>query len=146
MISKLIRIAFLLTVFMISGQEFEAFAQEIQYTYDVAGNRVHREYIILRLATDTMGNGELLANELAEEFGVSLYPNPTQDVINLSITNLPEGEKAVATVFDNSGRELLTKEVFNGITALDFSTFNSGIYHVKLRSGNRELFYKVMKK
>lgn len=75
-----------------------------------------------------------------------LYPNPTQDVINLSITNLPEGEKAVATVFDNSGRALLTKEVFNGITSLDFSTFNSGIYHVKLSSGNRELFYKVAKK
>lgn len=146
MCTKLIRTAIYFSLYIMTNLNIEAFAQEIQYTYDVAGNRVHREYIILRLATDTMGNGELLANELAEEFGVSLYPNPTQDVINLSITNLPEGEKAVATVFDNSGRELLTKEVFNGITALDFSTFNSGIYHVKLRSGNRELFYKVMKK
>lgn len=75
-----------------------------------------------------------------------LYPNPTQDVINLSINKLPGNMMAVTTVFDNSGRELLIKEVFNGITALDFSTFNSGIYHVKLRSGNRELFYKVAKK
>jgi hypothetical protein len=125
---------------------FSAYSQEIIYSYDIHGNRIKREYIPLRIAMDSLGTGEELAKDLMEEMGISIYPNPADDVVNISITNKPEGERATAIVYDMSGRELQTKELVSTLTPLDFSGFSPGIYHIRLRVGKEEIYYKIMKK
>ncbi len=121
-------------------------AQGIHYLYDASGNRINRVYVPMRIAIDTSGTGEEQAKNLMEEMGISFYPNPADDVVNVSITNKPEGEKAIATVYDMSGRELQTRELVSTLTPLVFSGFSPGIYHIRVRIGKEEIYYKIMKK
>ena len=48
---------------------------KMQFSYDAAGNRIRREYIPLRLMSDTASNEQVA--QIAQQHGISVYPNPT---------------------------------------------------------------------
>lgn len=79
------------------------------------------------------------------EFLLSVYPNPTSDVLHIEIK---DGENATATVtiFSLNGKRLLTQEVAVGTTAtLDLSSLPSDAYILQCRSGKCEESQKIIK-
>jgi len=64
-----------------------------------------------------------------------IYPNPTSDYINVS-------KKVDVEVYNNIGSLVLKQ---NESTLIDLSTFNSGIYHLRVILNNRTTNFKIIK-
>jgi len=121
-------------------------AQDIQYTYDSAGNRVYREYVILRLSANTAGSNQEDAEKLKEEMDIEIFPNPTDDVLNVSINNFDANKKITLEVYDSVGKLLQTSRVTSSSFRINFMEYKSGIYHVGILVDKKSLFYQILKK
>lgn len=82
--------------------------------------------VILRAVVTTLSNQNFVENNL------KIYPNPTTDILNLDLQ-----EEATLSVFDISGKQLLTQKA-NGNTQLNLSAFAKGIYVLKIVNDNTE--------
>lgn len=72
------------------------------------------------------------------EIEVSVFPNPSDDIVNLSLTNLPVDAQIVIQSID--GKEVMRKSQLNSTETIDVSKLSSGVYIIKLVSSNTELF------
>lgn len=66
---------------------------------------------------------------------ISVFPNPTTDILNFSITGLSNSYQVA--IFDMSGK-LIAEKLFTEFanTQFDLSAFESGIYLMQIKSGN----------
>tara|TARA_B110000908_G_scaffold56189_1_gene68416 strand:+ start:319 stop:795 length:477 start_codon:yes stop_codon:yes gene_type:complete len=78
---------------------------------------------------------------------VSVSPNPFQELIQFSISNL-RNEKIAIQVFDINGKVLYVKEHFveNKLITINLSNLSAGMYLVKLNSKDFNHFSKIIKK
>lgn len=74
--------------------------------------------------------------------GISLYPNPVQNMLNISSTEIIDG----AEIFDITGRLVKTVK-FTGLVSnsINVSALSGGNYIVKLSSGNNVVSRKFIK-
>lgn len=85
-------------------------------------------------------------NESINLFMLSVYPNPVENKI---IVTVMDGEKEMAEVslFDMSGKKLITRKIETGIPVeIDVSFLPSGNYILYCRSGKNEESQKIIKK
>lgn len=75
-----------------------------------------------------------------------LWPNPTSDQLNISVTDL--GSDLSVSVFDLQGKRLIdqTFESAQGKASIDTSNLASGIYFVKVLQGTQEAVRKFVKR
>ncbi len=57
---------------------------------------------------------------------IKSYPNPVKDVFNIEA----QGKIKSVKVFDVTGKQLLTKDLNEAKSQIDFSRFNAGVYVV----------------
>lgn len=79
--------------------------------------------------------------------GVSMYPNPTSQWVNLDInaTEFVE-ESGKVQIFDSVGKLVFTKRVIGkGIETVDMGSWNNGVYHVILTQGDKMFREKIVK-
>ncbi len=74
--------------------------------------------------------------------GISLYPNPTSDILNFSINNL---EGSPVTVIDINGRVVLNTTVSSD-NDINIENIIKGVYFVQLEVENKTVNYKIIKK
>jgi hypothetical protein len=76
---------------------------------------------------------------------LKLYPNPTTEIVNLKFNN--SVEQISITIFNLMGQELnnYNRPLDNGTTSIDVSEYNSGIYFIKIASGENSTIKKVIK-
>ncbi|WP_298117599.1 fibronectin type III domain-containing protein [Flavobacterium sp.] len=82
-----------------------------------------------------------LADENFELNKLKIYPNPTDDILNISLDN----EITTVSIFNLIGQEILSKSVNNNQTSIDISNLSAGTYLVKVSSGNEVKTIKVVK-
>ena len=95
-----------------------------------------------RISTSALLN----LNEYFSDSRVSLYPNPTEDVINIKLANgndLPDGYK----IFNMLGQLVKEKQV-NHVSQLkvDVSSLSNGIYFIKVLKEGAFLSLPFIKK
>lgn len=81
--------------------------------------------------------------------GASVYPNPADDFINLSIGGVTAGSEAEVRFYDSASRLVKTdKKLLNdkGIAMLDVSNFSPGTYSVIVSSGSETHKCSLVKK
>lgn len=83
---------------------------------------------------------QTLSVETIAENGVSVYPNPTTGVVN--VTN-KSGLTNTIQVIDVTGKELISKTVSAG-TTIDLSSFGTGIYLVKVSNEKGQIVERVV--
>jgi hypothetical protein len=78
---------------------------------------------------------------------VSVSPNPFQELIQFSISNL-RNEKIAIQVFDINGKVVYVKEHFveNKLITINLSNLSAGMYLVKLNRKDFNHFSKIIKK
>ena len=78
---------------------------------------------------------------------VSAYPNPFQELIQFSLSNLKNGKIAIQ-VFDINGKVVYIKNHFveNNLITVDLSNLSDGMYLVKLNRKDFNHFSKIIKK
>ena len=73
------------------------------------------------------------------------YPNPTVDVLHLSISNFNQ-ENLSYSLFNVQGQLLATKQVNNTTTTIGMQSYAPAVYFLKVTSNNQELkTFKIIK-
>lgn len=81
-------------------------------------------------------------DELFEEY-VNIYPNPSQSSINIDIE---KSGKYNLEMYTLEGRKVLSKTVFgNGISNINISRLNTGIYIIKINNEKYNFVGKIVK-
>jgi hypothetical protein len=126
----------------------------VHFSYDANGNRIQRwvtiEKIIKADTADSLHQDTLIKNRISgaenkEGQMISLYPNPTQGLLDLQITGMKEGETAEYVFVSLTGQELMRKKTGLATTKIDISSFAPGTYIVNVTLGKRVERWKVVK-
>jgi len=90
----------------------------------------------------TLNIGTLAVSEVSKN-GIKAYPNPVKDIFNIEA----QGKIKSVKVYDVTGKQLLTKDLNEVKSQIDFSKFNAGVYVVTtLLEDGTSTSTKVIKK
>ena len=67
-----------------------------------------------------------------EKHNISVYPNPATDFVTVET----DAQNVVANVFDIYGKLVYTTQIATGYDRINLSSFTSGMYIIRLTSGN----------
>jgi len=68
-------------------------------------------------------------NSYEVELRVSIYPNPSNDIINIGLEN---PDNAIIEIYNVSGRLVFSKALYSKVEKIDVSDLPVGIYIVKV--------------
>lgn len=103
---------------------------------DVTNNYGMGDVWIVKLEVEEMNVNDLNLSS------IKVYPNPTQDFINIS----NDKEISKIALIDLSGKQVLNKSVNSKNEKLNISHLPKGIYILKVESNGKEKSFKVIKK
>lgn len=82
--------------------------------------------------------------DLAQDINISVYPNPTTDLINLTSSQNLTGLAVIVT--NINGKILQQTEVISEVEQLNFSNYENGIYFLTIRQENQLIkSFKIIK-
>ena len=76
-------------------------------------------------------------------YGLSIYPNPTDDELHIGIG---QNVSVNIVISDNTGKEVFNRTVKDQVTTIDMSKLASGIYFVKMDTENGVITEKIVKR
>jgi len=124
-------------------------AQSIEYKYDQNGNRIQRKLVV---CNNCPQSGRVVSPEeekkeqlVATQLGLSVFPNPSQEKVNVMINNLKAEDQATILLVDEQGKILVNQQTNSQDNDVDMSLYKAGIYFIKVMVGKETLFYKVIK-
>ena len=71
---------------------------------------------------------------------VLIFPNPTQGLITVSTENTNN----IIDIFNITGKKIYSQNTTSKISTFDFSSFNNGVYLMKIISGNKTIVKKFI--
>ncbi|MNY51211.1 hypothetical protein D3C86_1867800 [compost metagenome] len=90
----------------------------------------------------TLNIGQLAVSETAKN-NIKSYPNPVKDIFNIEA----QGKIKSVKVYDVAGKQILTKDLNDVKSQIDFSRFGAGVYVVTtLLEDGTSTSTKVIKK
>lgn len=126
-------------LFLLSGISFAQ--NDVQYTYDAAGNRIQRQAISTWITTNNTPQ-EAPEDAFNTNISISAHPNPTNDDVYIAVTFEGIEEQALTMhLFDVSGKRLRSSDGKAANHRFDLSSLPRGIYLVHVISQDG----KVMK-
>ena len=89
---------------------------------------------------------KILANEpFTNSFGLKIYPNPTQDDLNITFEGKQSGNFE-ATLYDVTGKIMVQKAVSsNTVNSIPIQQLSTGMYFLRLTNGEEQTIQKVIK-
>lgn len=115
----------------------------IGYTYDAAGNRILREPVRFRVQRENTDS--LSMDQRMSRIGITVAPNPTKGPITVTITGLSEEDVCFLSIYDISGKHVLTMPAFGESTSLDLTSFSSGYYLLQALVNDERYLTKIIK-
>jgi Secretion system C-terminal sorting domain len=73
---------------------------------------------------------------------VSVYPNPTTDIINVNISN---NKRKTALIFNATGKKVAQSNLINGNNIVDIKSLPKGVYVVKVMSDTESKVFRITK-
>jgi len=120
---------------------------KIVYTYSGSGNRTMREisFSPFRVGSkDSIDSAKEFPKLLMNE-GISVYPNPSKDFVNVSINDFDGSKKNHLTLIDAKGNEILFQTIKSQKTEFNITQIKSGVYYFRLVKNETILYYKLVK-
>jgi hypothetical protein len=128
--------------------------QSVNYAYDANGNRVKQWITTMKIdhndTIDSIHQDSIIKNQTSDSCStikksISLFPNPTQGLLELKIIGMKEGETAEYVFFSISGQEIFRRETASSLTEIDISNFAPGTYFLSVIFEKRTEGWKVVK-
>ena len=142
--SKIIIVClFLMSIFsMLHAQD------TIRYQYDAAGNRISRTIVLQTKSAPAPAEEKQTAvyTEVLSDITIKIYPNPTDGLLKVEISNLPKGQAANIWLFSVSGKLISSYKKVSNPVSIDISAQPAGIYVMKIEAGKRLSEWKIIKK
>ncbi len=121
-------------------------AQTFNYTYDAAGNRIHRQMVPLKSPENTTDSTEIMpAVEQAGVIAIRVFPNPTAGALRVEITNMPENTRGSLVVWNLQGQELLRIQPLSVSMTADLSRHPAGNYILQIVIGAEKREWEIVK-
>lgn len=120
------------------------------FAYDANGNRIIRQIDFAKFSE----NGKDFGNEtpnlpyIEDALGriqISVFPNPTQDKVNLTVLDNPSHEQLQVLVASQTGQVLRKKTITDQQELIDLSGYSSGIYFLELTNKEEKHVWKIVK-
>ena len=144
---KAITIAIIMTVAMASRAQNAI----VHFGYDGDGNRISRTLTIDRneeksQAADSTKNLSGIIETLDDDGNstLSIYPNPTHDILTVTVDGLCE-KTATVSIVTISGGIVFSREMSDGKHDFDLSNMSPGIYMLLFSSPNITKSCKIIK-
>ena len=87
----------------------------------------------------------VLTNESFELNSISIYPNPSNGIFNITMGDV---SPTLIEVYDITGKIIVSKKEFvtsNSETTIDLSTASQGVYFVKIAADNQQIVKRIIK-
>jgi Leucine-rich repeat (LRR) protein len=111
---------------------------KVQIKAKQAGNKEYKA--VEKVVTITVTKSTAIDN--LSVIGAKIYPNPITDILNIE---LPTTGSYRVTVLNSIGDVVTQKTASSVNTTIDMSAYNSGIYIIKVTTGNRSYTGKIIK-
>ena len=137
---------------IISISVVSLYSQEVEYYYDIHGNRTQRKVINITIDTsfndfidkpipinynlNTASNTKINITNNKDNTKISLYPNPSQNVVNIDIDTKELFSDVQITLFNSRGQLLYKKTSVSLENSIDISKYISGIYNLYVEIGD----------
>lgn len=104
--------------------------------------KIYFDYNFPILTNDANTTFQVLSNSIStKDLAISLYPNPTSSLINIKTENVVKSIE----IYDVQGRVIQVNKTDSKEVVLDVSTYNSGIYFVKVSTDFGSHIEKIVK-
>lgn len=104
--------------------------------------KIYFDYNFPILTNDANTTFQVLSNSIpTKDLAISLYPNPTSSLINIKAENVVKSIE----IYDVQGRVIQVNKTDSKEVVLDVSTYNSGIYFVKVSTDFGSHIEKIVK-
>lgn len=80
--------------------------------------------------------------ETLQQNGISIYPNPTNGIVNFDFSNLNVNKISIS---DITGKVIIEKIVTNQEEKIDISNYSNGVYLIKFQTEKEVLSTKIIK-
>ena len=84
-------------------------------------------------------NTQFVQNIADQDFRVDIYPNPTEDMVYISLGNV---RNYTVSLYDSQGRMRLEKAINKLYFSLDLQDYAPGVYNLKLSDSNGKIIQK----
>ena len=84
-------------------------------------------------------------NELTNGNFISVYPNPTEDLLNIDISTPLDVMDAKLEITNALGQVVQTSSVKQSTTQLNIQQLNSGVYFIEVKTKNGNIRKKFVK-
>ena len=83
--------------------------------------------------------------QLAMQYGISVFPNPTATNIYVVTNKIPEGQTAKIIVYDNTGKVLDTIDNVKSQEEVVLQNYKPSIYIIAIIISDKDkLYYKII--
>ena len=110
--------------------------------------RISDSLVYFKKENEEWGENRLLAtSEIKARQDIVLYPNPTNNILNIKIQIQIQNIKLQIRIYDLSGKEMFSK-IFNRnkkIEKLDLSHFKKGVYLLHINMVDKNQVYQIVK-
>lgn len=136
------------TISQISIKEFEIYEYipPVVFNYDASGNRISRT---IELGGTKSGKIDDLDpeifEEIVEETKFTIYPNPTDGLLQIDISNLDTETPSSIKIFDVQGRIVYENNTPGLTNSVDMSERKPGVYILMLQVGDKTREWKIIK-
>ena len=120
----------------------------VGYSYDAAGNRISRTIILNRNMAKKQARTlkDKDYTDILSQRNISISPNPTQGMVEITITGLRESDDCAMSVYTLKGQTLKTLSVSGEVTTIDLSGQPDGIYLLDITINGEKTTWKIIKK
>ena len=143
--------AIILAIIMTVATASRAQNAIVHFGYDSNGNRISRTLTLDRneensQAADSTASLSGIIETLDEDGNatLSIYPNPTHDILTVAVNGLNDNSATVSIV-TISGGVVLSREMSDGRHDIDLSNISPGIYTLLFSSPNITKSWKIIK-
>lgn len=120
--------------------------EAITFQYDNSGNRENRTIVYSSTKSAKMHYMEPeIFEEIVEETKFRIYPNPTDGLLQIEISNLDTEIESSIKLFDLQGRKVYENNNPGLTNAIDISERNPGVYILMLQAGSKTREWKIIK-
>ena len=119
----------------------------VSYSYDAAGNRISRTIVLDRGMQPSRKNKKGASHtDMLSKHHIAITPNPTDRLLQVSITGLKTADVCSMAVYKTSGLLVLTVPVAGDNTMVDLSSQPNGYYILSIDINGEKSSWKIIKK
>ncbi|MCM1311694.1 MAG: T9SS type A sorting domain-containing protein [Bacteroides sp.] len=126
-------------------------ARDFQFQYDADGNRVKKTYAVESVqAQDTGNDSGSMARKMdsgldTPHYKVSLYPNPTTDIVYVEVAGIVNESKLRLDVYGADGKRVFSSETESALQKVSLGDFPAGLYVFSVNVDGETSSYKVVR-